>query len=229
MPPADGRRRGEDLAATIASGEWRAILDLISGEVGGGDEAPAFLDRCGKLGGHRTFIEARWIGGDAGEGASEFRLSEAVTGLEEVAVALEDAARFGKMREVLCGSEVASFLLRQNIALAGETDRRGHHMCQSEPAVGLLRVDEPCDRAWNADRLVSRGREAGDDVALCVEIHSGASRGGGALAVVEEVRLACLHADEHEAAAAEIAGLREDDGQRESDGDRRVHRVSARL
>ena len=143
------------------------------------------------------------------------RLSEAVAGLQEVAVALEDAARVGKMREVLCGGEVARLFLRQNIALAGETDRRGHHLCQGQPAVGLLRVDEPCDRAGNADGLVARGGKSRDDVALRVEIHSGGGRGGGALAVVEEVRLARLHADEHESAAAEVARLGIDDGERE--------------
>jgi len=41
------------------------------------------------------------------------------------------------------------------------------------------------------------------------------------------VRLARLHADEHESSAAEVAGLREDDGQRESYGHRRVHRIAA--
>ena len=221
------RRRGDDLAAAIASCERRAVLDLIGREVGGGDEATALLDGGGKFGGNGTFVEARRIGGDALEGAGEFRLSEAVTGLEEIAVALEDAARIGKHSEVLCGGKVARFFLRQNVALAGEADRRGHHPRQREPAIGLLRIDKPRDRAGNANGLVAGNGKASDDVALRVEIHSGAGGGGGALAVVEEVGLARLHADEHEAATAEVSGLREDDGQRESYGHRRVHRIAA--
>jgi len=110
---AASRRRwcSDDLAAAIASGERRAVFDLIGCEVGRGDEAATHPDRGGELGGHGAFVEARGIGGDAGEGAGEFRLCEVVALFQKIAVALEDAARFGKMREVLCGGEVARLFL----------------------------------------------------------------------------------------------------------------------
>ena len=41
------------------------------------------------------------------------------------------------------------------------------------------------------------------------------------------MRLARLHADKHEAAAAEVARLRKDDGEGKSNGDGCVHRIAA--
>ena len=62
-----------------------------------------------------------------------------------------------------------------------------------------------------------------------VEVHVGGGGGGGLLAVVDEVGVAGVHADEHEAAAAEVAGLGKDDGEGEPDGDGRVDRIAAGL
>ena len=224
-----GRRRGNDLIAAIAAGERCAVLHFVSREVGGGEQSAALLDGGGKLGRHRTFVEARGIGGDALQGAGELRLREAVAGPQIIAIALEDAARFGEAGEVLCGSKVARFFFGQNVALASEADRRGHYSGEGETAIGLLRVDEPSHGAGNTNGLIARGRKARHDVTLRVEIHPGAGRGGCPLAVVQEVGLARLHADQHEAAAAEVASLRIDHGQRKAHGNRSVHRVSAGL
>ena len=66
-----------------------------------------------------------------------------------------------------------------------------------------------------------------DDFALRVEVHVRRRSGGGLLAVVDEVGFAGVHADEHEAAAADVAGLGKDDGEGESDGDGGVDCVAA--
>jgi hypothetical protein len=50
-----------------------------------------------------------------------------------------------------------------------------------------------------------------------------------AAAGVDEVGVTGLHADEHEASAADVAGLGEDDGEREADRDGRVHGIAAGL
>lgn len=68
-----------------------------------------------------------------------------------------------------------------------------------------------------------------DYVALGVQVHIGGGGRGSFLAVVDEVGLAVGHADEHESAAAEVARLRMNDGEREADGHCGVHRVTSRL
>ena len=69
----------------------------------------------------------------------------------------------------------------------------------------------------------------GDDIALGVEVHVG---GGGErrfLAVVDEDVFAGVLVDEHESAAADVAGKRVDDGEREADGDGSIDGVAAFL
>ncbi len=81
--------------------------------------------------------------------------------------------------------------------------------------------------------------ELGDDVALGVEVHVGAGCGGGLFAVVEEDRAAVLEggvfsdaaggcgADEHEAAATDVAGGGVDDGEGKANGYGGVDGVAA--
>ena len=93
----------------------------------------------------------------------------------------------------------------------------------------LLRVGEAGDGAGDSAGFVADEGHAGDDVALGVEVHVAGGGGGGLLAVVEEVGLAVLVADEHEASSAEVAGEGVDDGEGEADGDGCVDGVAALL
>ena len=82
----------------------------------------------------------------------------------------------------------------------------------------FLRVGEAGDGAGNSAGFVADEGHAGDDVALGVEVHVAGGGGGGLFAVVEEVGFAVLVADEHEAAAADVAGCGIDDGEGEAYG-----------
>ena len=64
---------------------------------------------------------------------------------------------------------------------------------------------------------------------LLVLIHVGRGFRRGLLAIVEEVDFAIGAAEEHEASAADVAGLGIDDLQREADGDGGIDGVAALL
>ena len=112
----------------------------------------------------------------------------------------------------------AGFFGGEDVAVGGELDGGGHVLREGEFAEVLLRVGEAGDGAGDSAGLVADERHAGDDVALGVEVHVAAGGGGGLFAVVEEVGFAVLVADEHEAAAADVAGCGVDDGEGEADG-----------
>src|SRR5207302_6839364 len=57
-------------------------------------------------------------------------------------------------------------------------------------------------------------------------VHVGTGPAGGAAEVVDDGTLTRGHLDRHEAAAAETAHPRLDNGDAERSGDRRVHRIS---
>lgn len=148
--------------------------------------------------------------------------------LVEVAVALEDFGRDGEAGEVAALEGVGLFG-GEGVAFAGELDGRGHVLREGEFAEVLLRVGEPGDGAGDSAGLVADEGHAGDDVALRVEVHVAAGGGGSLLAVVEEVGPAVLVADEHEAAAADVARCRVDDGEGEADGHGCIDGIAALL
>ena len=76
---------------------------------------------------------------------------------------------------------------------------------------------------------VADGAGVGDDVAGGVEVHVGGRGERGLLAVVDEDVFAGVLVDEHESAAAEVAGEGVDDGEREADGDGGVDGIAAGL
>ena len=87
---------------------------------------------------------------------------------------------------------------------------------------------EAADGAGDARRPPSFDAVA-RQLALRVEVHVARRLLGRALAEVDERRTAVGHADQHVAAAAEVAGERMRDRHREADRDRGVHRVAAGL
>jgi hypothetical protein len=90
-------------------------------------------------------------------------------------------------------------------------------------------VNHARDRSWHAYRFVANLAGAFDHVALRVEIHAGLRGRRGFFAIVDKMRLAIGHADQHEAAAAQISRGRMHHGQRESRSHRGIHGIAARL
>ena len=122
----------------------------------------------------------------------------------------------------------AGQLRRDGVALPRQLDRRGHHVGQLHRAVFFQRMGQPGDGAGDADRQMGVERAVGDHLALLVEIHVAESLGRGHLAEVAGDVLAALGVmDDHEAAAADIAGVRQHHRQGEADGHRRIDRIAA--
>ena len=69
-----------------------------------------------------------------------------------------------------------------------------------------MRLPEAGHGAWHTDRQVTEHAEALDHVAVLVEIHVAIRRGRRRLAIIDE-RILAIHADQHEAAAADVAGF----------------------
>ncbi len=128
------------------------------------------------------------------------------------------------------GSESSLGLLRgEHKALARQLDGGRHHALEIEAAVFSLRIHQAGDRARRGDGAVAENARVGNHVAACVEIHV---LGGGQrsfFAVVEKDGFAGVVADEHEAAAAEVACGGMDHGESKTRGHRGVNGVAALL
>ena len=127
-------------------------LALVRGKIGGGDVAVVGSFKGGDFGGELAFVEVVGVGGDAGQSDGKLRLFERLARLVEVAVALEDAVRLGKLREQL-GVEDDVFFCRHHEALAREPDGWSHHLRKAEPAIMFFGEGKACDRARGRPRL----------------------------------------------------------------------------
>ena len=91
-----------------------------------------------------------------------------------------------------------------------------------------MRQRKPSDSARHADRESAVARFLRVGVAFVVEKDIARGRGRRALTIVDgDIFIAGGEMDDHETAAAEIAGLRHCRGKRKSDRDRSVDRVAA--
>ena len=212
----------------VLAADGGALLDLVGGEVFGGDEAAAGFFEVGDLMGHRAFVEVVGVFSDAGESRGQLGLLEGVALFIEVAVALKDFCGCWEAGEV-SALQATGFFGGEGVAVGGEFDGGGHVLREGEFAVVPLRVGEAGYRAGDSAGLVADERHAGDNVALGVEVHVAGGCGGSFFAVVEEVGFAVVIADEHEASAAEVACKRIDDGESEADGYGCVDGVAALL
>ena len=112
--------------------------------------------------------------------------------------------------------------------VAREFDGRLHQGVPLQPTMTLVRFPKAGDRARHADGAMTGQAEAVDHLAVLVEVHVARGGGGRDLAIVEERGLA-VHVREHEAAAAQIAGFRVRDGQRERARDGGIDGIAAGL
>ena len=116
--------------------------------------------------------------------------------------------------------------------LTGERDRRRDQVGERELARTIF---APCefeagDRARHADGKARIARLERIGLAIGVEEHVLGRRRGRGLAIVDRNRLIAIGAmDQHEAAAADVAGARQGDGERKADRNRRIDGVAAAL
>ena len=94
------RRRADDLVSAIGAANRLALFDLILRQIVGGNQASALLDGRRQLARQRAMVEIVRIVGDALQRLRQLRLLENVAWLVVVAVALEDAMRLGKLRQI---------------------------------------------------------------------------------------------------------------------------------
>jgi hypothetical protein len=100
---------------------------------------------------------------------------------------------------------------------------------QRELAIFLLGINHARHRSGHADRFVADFAGTGNHIALRVQIHVARRRCGSLFAVVEKVRLAVGHADEHESAATDVSRRWMHHGQGESGGDCGIDGIAAGL
>ena len=162
------------------------------------------------------------------------RPAQAVAALQRRAVGLQEdfrRRRPARQPRLRARQRVGEIVLDRE-TVAREPDRRRDQLRERElaRAVFLVRERKPRDRAGHADAERRVARLARIGLALLVEEHVARHRGRRGLAVVDRDRLvAAREMHQHEAAAADIAGLRMRDGEREADRDRGVDRVAACL
>src|SRR5207253_8970296 len=114
-------------------------------------------------------------------------------------------------------------LLVDRESVARELDRGRDQLRERElaGAIALMRERKPRDGAGHADTERGVARLLRVDLALLIEKCVTRQRGGRGFAVVDRDRLvAAAKVHQHEAAAADIAGLRMRDRERETDRDR---------
>ena len=183
--------------------------------------------------GERALVErARAAVGDRLQRRREIGLHQRVAARQRRAVAFEKNLRRRRpAREprLRARQRIGEIVLDRE-ALARQRDRGRDQLRERElaRAVLLMRERQPRDRAGHADaeRRIARLLRIG--FALLVEEHVARHRGGRGLAIVDRDRLVArgeMH--QHEAAAADIAGLRMRHGEREADRDRGIDRVAA--
>ncbi len=227
-----GRRHRDDLVAAVAAAHRPADRGPVGGQIRLRHRAAGLAHRAGDPPGDRAGVERiRAALGDGAQGAGEVRLHEGVAPRQGGVAAEEDRPGRGPAPE-------QAGRARQGIgepsgdrdAGAGEgfgrRDQVGQRqLARSVEAVGLR---QPPHRAGDADGLAGAPRGVPVRLAAGRQEHAGGRGRRRGLAIIDRhglVPVGQMH--EHEAAAAEVARLRQSHGQREADGDRGVDRVAA--
>jgi hypothetical protein len=164
------------------------------------------------------------------EGRGQFRLPPDLALFVKRAVLEEDFLRVGVEGQPLVVAQRAREAERHGEAFGGEAARGLDQLRPSEfaGAVLLQRQLHPGHRPRHAGGAVAERRRAlaFDEVAPRVQIDVAVRGGGGHLAVVNRGGAPVAQANQHEAAAAEVARRRVRHRQRERDRDGCVHGVA---
>ena len=228
-----GRRHREDRKAAIGSRDRLALDGAVMGEVVHRHPPARRLHRVDDLSRHRAGIEPRRaLRGDRFQSGGEIVEGDVVADLRRASVRLEVDAGCGRMlrqdgrgRRQRIGEVVVH---RQ--PLAGERDRGRDKLGEGELARAVFAPGEleARHRARHADSQARPARLERIGFTVGVEEHVLGRRRRRRLAIVDGDRLAEIGAvDQHEAAAADIAGARQGDREREADRHRRIDRIAA--
>ena len=168
-------------------------------------------------------IEARGAAvADAFQRRREFGLAKDRAGAESTEV-LREIRRLPDSGHFLPGSGF-QFLGYQETVF-GQVDGRRQQILPFQAPQALLRLPHAGHRSGNAGRQRTRQAPAFDDLAARIQVHVTVRSRRGGFAIVDE-RAPAVDPGQHEAAAAEVAGLRIGDCQRKGGRDSRVDRVS---
>ena len=234
-PPDEGGGIETTVIAAIGPADRLALDGAIIGEVVDRHSPARRIDRLDDLLRHRPGVEARSaLGGDRLERRGEIVERDVIAGLRDAAVGPQIDAR----RRRVAGKRLRR--QRQGIgdvvvdgeALPRERDRRRDQVGEREFARAVFAPGEleAGDGSRHADRKPGIARLERIGLAVGVEEHVLGRRRRRGLAIVDRDRLVEIGAmNQHEAAAAEVAGARKRDGEREADRDRRIDGVAAAL
>jgi hypothetical protein len=239
-------RHRDDVVPVVGEPDRFALDGLVVGEVRLGPDAAHRADAGRQSAGERAPIErVGAAGGDRIEGRRQVRLAPGLAGSIWRAVGLAEGAerrrhrvaqgrvRFRHFARVVRhrprhAGHLVGVERVEDDALAGEPDRWPNQIAPlqlAELAVGVLQAADDAGDARGARADPAVGRR----LAVGVEIHVTAGGPGRHLPIVDRGAGAVRQPDDHEPAAADVAGGRMRDAEGEGDRDGRVHGVAAAL
>ena len=130
-------------------------MHLITRQIVGSDQASTLLDRVGQFTRHRAMVKVVGIVSDALQRFGQLGLLEYLPWLIVVAVTLENAVRFGKLRQIGI-AKGPGLVVFEDEAIARQPDRGLHHLLQREFAPMLLGISQSCHGAGHGDRFVAK-------------------------------------------------------------------------
>ena len=228
-----GRRHRDDGVAAIGSAHRLALLGAIPGEIIHRHAPARRPHRVDDLLRHRPGVEARRaLGGDRIQRRGEIAKRDVIADLGRAAVGFEKDARGRRVPGEHRGGdgERAGEIVVDGQALPRQRGGGRDQIGEGELARAVFAPGElkPRDRAGHADGEAGKARLEWIGLAVSVEKDVFGRPCGRRLAIVDRGRLIEIGAvDQHEAAAAKIAGARQGDREREADRNGRVDRVAA--
>ena len=233
---AGGRRRHRhDVKPAVAAAQRGALDHAIVLQIVGRHQPAGRADRSGDLLGDRPFVEgARPVARDGIKRARQIALHQAVAAPERLAVAAQKNLRGGgpaREHRLRVRQRVGEIVVDQD-AVARHHDGRRDQVAELEfpRAILLMRQRQARHSAGHADRGAELAQLFHVGLAALVEISVWLGRGRRGLAIVDrKLLIAFGEMDQHEAAAADVAGARIGNGHRKADRDRGVDRVAAAL
>ena len=214
-PSGRGRRHRDDRIAAIGPADRLALDGAIIGEVFDRHSPARRIDRLDDLLRHRPRVETRGaLGGDRLERCGEIVERDVIAGLRDAAVGLQIDARRRRMagKRLRRQRQRIGDVVVDGEALPRERDRRRDQVGEGEFARAVFAPGklEAGDGSRHADREPGIARLERIGLAIGVEEHVLGRRRRRGLAVVDRDRLVEVGAiDQHEAAAAEVAGARQ--------------------
>ena len=225
------RRHRDDVVAAIGAVQWLAFDGFVGRQIALANESARALHfGVDEIGDGPAIETVGSVLGDQPQRARQIRLLETVALDVRRAVAREDPHRLRKAREQRLGVLVRQRALERRAHLepvGSEPNRRNDDVTESELPVLALRICEAGNRPWHTGRERADAAEVGDGFAVGPQEHVARRECGRHFAVVDRRRAAVGESNHHQAATAQVAGLRMRHGQGEPDGDRGVDGVAA--